>query len=450
MEQNEGAIDLSKLFQIMWARRKVVITLVLTCTLLALALAFVLPKEYESTTLVQTRNAGKVDVSGAAAAMSLLGVGGGSVSSPTMNYIELMKSRTVLEPIIEALNFPQDEKPDAKKFAKKYLDIKNTKGTNLIEVTARGKTPEEARMISQTVVDNFLIMQTDMNQETQSLLVKFLDKRIAESKQESEEAEQKLATFSKEHKIYSPDEQVKAAIEQLAAFDKAISAAEVQQKSSQAELDAADVKLAEQKMRSKSYNISDNEVVQKIRDQIVAKQVELVGFEQRYTDKHPSVQQAKSELQQLQESLKAEVVASVDSNAATLNPTQSELLRSHALAAVKSSVAAAEVKKLKELRNKQESDIGNMPDDVLEYMRLERDVKIKGEVYLNLVKQSEQSKIQEAMDSMDIQIVDPADLPDEDKPVAPRKKLIAAIGFVIGVLLSMGYGLLAYRHEMSI
>ena len=447
MEQNEGAIDLSKLFHIMAVRWKVVVTLILTCTLLALVVAFVLPKEYESTTLVQTRNAGKVDVSGAAAAMALLGVGGGSVSSPTMNYIELMKARTVLEPIIEALNFPQDEKPDAKKFAKKYLDIKNTKGTNLIEVTARGKTPEEARMISQTVVDNFLIMQTDMNQETQSLLVKFLDKRIAESKQESEESEQKLATFSKEHKIYSPDEQVKAAIEQLAAFDKAISAAEVQQKSSQAELDAADVKLAEQKMRSKSYNISDNEVVQKIRDQIVAKQVELVGFEQRYTDKHPSVQQAKSELQQLQESLKAEVVASVDSNAATLNPTQSELLRSHALAAVKSSVAAAEVKKLKELRNKQESDIGNMPDDVLEYMRLERDVKIKGEVYLNLVKQSEQSKIQEAMDSMDIQIVDSANLPDEDKPVAPRKKLIAGVGFLMGCMLAFGYGVVLYRKR---
>lgn len=450
MEQNEDTIDLSKLFHIMAARWKVVTTIVFACTVVAVVIAFVLPKQYESTTLVQTRNSGKIDVSGAAAAMALLGVGSGSVSSPTMNYIELMKSRTVLEPIIDSMDFEKEKKPDAKTFAKKYLDIQNTKGTNLIQVIARGKTPEEAQMISQTVVDNFLLMQTDMNQETQSLLVKFLEKRIAESKQESEEAEQKLAAFSKEHKIYSPDEQVKAVVEQLAAFDKAISEAEVQQKSSQAELDVVDVKLAEQKMGSKSYNISDNEVVRKIRDQIVAKQVELVGFEQRYTDKHPSVQQAKSELHQLQESLKAEVVASVDSNAATLNPTQSELLKSHALAAVKSSVAAAEVKKLKELRNKQESDIGNMPDDILEYMRLERDVKIKNEVYLNLVKQSEQSKIQEAMDSMDIQIVDSADLPDEDQPVAPRKKLIAAIGFVVGVLLSMGYGLLAYRRELSI
>ena len=446
MEHNEDTIDLSRLFRVMGDHKPVIFGIVGICTLVAVVISFVLPKQYESTTLVQTRSATKVDLSGTAAAMAALGVGGGSVSSPTMNYIELMKSRTVLEPIIDSMDFEKEKKPDAKAFAKKYLDIKNTKGTNLIEVSARGKNPEEAQMISQAVVDNFLLMQTDMNQETQSLLVKFLDKRIAESKQESEEAEQKLAAFSKEHKIYSPDEQVKAAIEQLAVFDKAISEAEVQQKSAQAEFDAAEAKLAEQKMRSRAYNISDNTVVQKIRDQIVAKQVELVGLEQRYTDKHPDVQKAKSELQQLQGSLNAEVVASVDSNAATLNPTQSELLKSHALAAVKASVAEAEASKLKELRSKKEKNIGDMPNDVLEYMALERDVKIKGEVYLNLVKQSEQSKIQEAMDSMDIQIVDPANLPDVDKPVAPRKKLIAAIGFAAGVLLAMGYGLLAYRR----
>lgn len=445
MEQNEGAIDLSKLFQIMWARWKVVTALVLTCTLLALALAFVLPKQYESTTLVQTRNAGKVDVSGATAAMALLGVGGGSVSSPTMNYIELMKTRTVLDPIIDKMEFEKEKKPDVKKFAKKYLDIKNTKGTNLIEVTARGETPEEAQMISQTVVDNFLLMQTDMNQETQSLLVKFLDKRIAESKQESEEAEQKLANFSKEHKIYNPGEQVDMAIHQMKAFDDALAGIEVQKKSLQAELDAADAKLSEQKMKSKVYNVSDNGIIQGLRAQIVAKQVELVGLEQRYTEKHPSVQQAKEELQQLQTSLNGEVVASVDSNSVTLNSTQAELLKNYTLAAVNLAVAEAGEKKLQEQRSKKEGEIGQLPDDVLEYVRLSRDVNIKGEVYLNLVKQSEQSKIQAAMESMDIQIVDSANLPDEDRPVWPRKLLITVTGFVIGVLLSFGYGLILYR-----
>ena len=87
------------------------------------------------------------------------------------------------------------------------------------------------------------------------------------------------------------------------------------------------------------------------------------------------------------------------------------------------------------------------PDTVMNYVQIQSDAKLKQEVYLNLVKQCEKDKIQEAMESMDIQIIDAANLPDEDKPAAPRKKLIAAIGFVIGCLISFGYGLICYKRE---
>ena len=447
MERNEDSIDLSRLFQIMGNHKSVIVGIISICTIVAAVISFVLPKQYESTTLVQTRSATKLDLSGTAAAMAALGVGGGSVSSPTMNYIELMKTRTVLDPIIDSLGFEEEQKPDAKGFAKAYLDIRNTKGTNLIEVAARGKTPEEAQHISQTVVDNFLLMQTDMNQQTQSLLMKFLDERIGTAKHEAEDAEAKLAQFSREHKLYSPDDQAKAAIEQMAAFDKAIGEVEVAARSAQASLDAANEKLGEQKSASRAYNISDNATVQKIRDQIVAKRLEIVGLEQNYTDLHPSVQRAKKELDQLQNSLDAEVRATVESNATSLNPTQSQLLSNRALAAVNLAVATASESALKKQQAKKEEKLGTFPDDVMKYMRLSRDSKVKNEVYLNLVKQYEQNKIQAAMDSMDIQVVDPADLPDIERPVAPRKKLITLVGFLMGCILAFGYGFLLYRKE---
>ena len=447
MEHNEDTIDLSRLFRVMGDHKPVIFGIVGICTLVAVVISFVLPKQYESTTLVQTRSAAKVDISGAAAAMAALGVGGGNVTSPTMNYIELMKTRTVLDPIIDSLGFEEDQRPDAKGFAKGYLDIRNTKGTNLIEVAARGKSPEEAQHISQAVVDNFLLMQTDMNQQTQSLLMKFLDDRIGTAKHEAEDAEAKLAQFSREHRLYSPDDQAKAAIEQMAAYDKAIGEVEVAAKSAQASLDAANEKLGEQKSASKAYNISDNSTVQKIRDQIVAKRVQIVGLEQNYTDAHPSVQQARRELEQLQNLLKSEVITTVESDTTTLNPTQSQLLSNRALAAVNLAVATASASALKEQQAKKEEELGSFPDDVMEYMRLSRDSKVKNEVYLNLVKQYEKNKMQAAMESMDIQIIDAANLPDIEKPVAPRKKLITAIGFVVGILLAMGYSLLAYRRE---
>ena len=444
MERNEDSIDLGRLFRIMGDHKPVIFGIVGICTLVALVISLILPKQYESTTLVQTSNAA-ASSTGAAA---LAALGGAGASSPTMNYIELMKSRTVLEPIIDSLDFEgAEKKPDAKSFAKSYLDIKNTKGTNLIEVSARWGTPEEAQRISQTVVDNFLLMQTDMSRQTQSLLVTFLEKRIDEAKEASEKAEAKLLAFSKTHKIYSPDDQVKHVLDQMLAFDKSVADFEVSIKSGQASLDAANAALEEQKMSSRAYNVSDNAIVQGLRSQIVAKQVELVGLRQNYTEKHPSVQRAVEELHQLENSLQAEVVASVDSNAVTLNPTQSELLKQQALAAVGLAVSKATKKAVEEEWGKKEAELGKLPDDVLEYVRLQRDVTIQNEVYLNLVKQSEQHKIQAAKESMDIQVVDGANLPDIERPVAPRKKLITAIGLVIGILLAMGYSLLAYRRE---
>lgn len=446
MERNEGSIDLSRLFHIICERKAIVFAVVGGFMLVALVMSFVLPKEYESTTLVQTRGINATASSGTAAALAMLS--GGSTSSPAMNYIELMKSRTVLDPIIDSLELEEGEKkPSAKVFAKKRLDIKNPKGTNLIEVAARGGSPEEAQRISQAVVDNFLLMQTDMNQQTQSLLLKFLEKRIDESKNDAEDAEKKLVQFSKEHKIFSPDDQVKYAVEQLQSFDKSMANFEVTIKSGQASLDAANAALEAQKMNSRAYNVSDNSIVQELRSRIVAKQVELVGLRQAYTDKHPSVKKAQEELEQLQNSLRSEVIASVESNAVTLNPTQSELLKQQALASVNLAVAQASRAAVQEEWSKKEEDLGKLPDDVLEYVRLHRNVTIQNEVYLNLVKQSEQSKVQAAMESMDIQVVDSADLPEY--PVFPSKKLFVLAGFFMGCLIAGGYVLLIYKRTAN-
>lgn len=447
--QTEESIDLGKLMQILYDRRKTVGTIVGGCTALALIVSFALPKTYESTTLVQTRSAGK-DIGGAAAMAAAMGinVGGASSAGSPLNYIELMKSRTVLDPIIDQLEWEDEKKkPEAKDFAKKVLKIENTKQTNLITVTATGKTPEEAQQISQGVVDNFLLLQTNLNQQTQSLLVKFLNERITTAKQDADDAAAKLAAYSKEHKMYAPDDQAKLAIEQLNAYDKAISEMEVQQKSAQATYDATTAKLGEQKAGAKNYHINDNSTVQNLRAQIVTAQVDLVSLREKFTEEHPSVIQAKKKLASLNQALVNEVNAAVDSSAATLNTAYAELLKNQAVAEAQASAASASEEAIKEKKANKEKELGDMPDAVMNYMQLNSDAKVKQEIYLNLVKQCEQDKIQEAMESMDIQIIDPANLPDEDKPAGPRKKLITAIGFVIGCLLSFGYGLICYKRE---
>ena len=439
-QPQEDTIDFGKLASVASEHRKEIASIILGCTVLAAGISFLLPKQYESTTLVQMRSAGK-DISGAAAMASMMGINiGGSSSALPTNYIELMKSRHVLEPIINEMVWDdKKKKPTAEEFAKKNLDIKNTKETNLITVTAKGRTPEEAQQISQGVVDNFLIMQTDMNQQTQSLLVKFLNERIETAKKEADEAATKLATYSKEQKMYAPDEQAKLAIEQLHAYDKAISDMEVAKKSAQATYDTATAKLGEQKAGAKNYHINDNSTVQNLRGQIVSKQVELVGLREKYTEGHPSIIQAKKQLKSLNEALINEVNSVVDSSAASLNTAYAELLKNQAVAEAQVSAANASEEAIKTRKADKEKTMEAFPETVMNYIQLQSDAKLKQEVYLNLVKQCEQDKIKEALESMDIQIIDKADLPDVDKPVAPRKGIIATIGLLCGFIMSLLY-----------
>ncbi len=442
--QTEESIDLGKLMQILYDRRKTVGAIVGGCTALALIVSFALPKTYESTTLVQTRSAGQ-NLGGAAAMAAAMGMGG---SSDTLNYVELMKSRTVLEPIINQLEWEDEKnKPDVKNFAKEVLKIENTMQTNLITVTATGKTPEEAQMISQGVVDNFLAMQTDKGKQTQSTLVQFLNERITEAKKDAEDARTKFAEYQQTHKVYSPDEQAKAAVAKMNAFDEAISNMAVQQKASQAKLDAVSAKLGDIRSSSQNFNINDNETVMALRKQIVDAQVGLVGLQERYTEENPNVISAKEKIAALQNKLSEEVNTIVASKYTTMNPTQAALIGEQANAQVSMAVAEASEAAIKARKEEKEKELENFPKEVLEYLNLQRDTAIKEEIYTSLVKQCENSKIQEAMESMDIQIIDPANLPDEDKPAGPRKKLITAVGFVIGCLISFGYGLIQYKRK---
>ncbi len=447
MEQNEEeSIDLGRLAGVMARHKKKLGIIVIGFTLVALIVSFILPKKYESTTLVQTRTG--QGMSSAAAAAAMLGMGG--ADSPTTNYMELMKSRSVLQPIIDSMEWEDEDKiPEPKDFAKKYLDIKNTKQTNLIEVTATGKTPEEAQMISQSVVENFLALQTDKNQQTQSLLLKFLDDRINTTKQEAEEAQRKFADYQREHKIYSPEQQAKVLVNQLKEYDDAISSQEVAQQTGQAKLASTQAKLNEINAGSLSYNINDNPTVASIRSQIVNKQVELVGLRQKYTEEHPSVRAAESQLADLQSSLSNEVEASVASQASSLSPAQAKLFEQEAQSEVGLAVSKASIDALTAKRDEKQKEMGDYPSSVIEYMQLQRDADIKNQIYVNLVKESENDKIKEAMESMDIQVVDEANLPREDRPSFPRKKLITAIGFVLGAMVAFGYSLVLYKRETA-
>lgn len=450
---DNDTINLKKLFSLMIEKKMIVIAIIVICTIIATIVAFLLPKYYLSNTLVRVK-ANNSSMSGYAAMAAGFGIdigGAGSSASPE-SYIELMKSREVLNPIIEKVDLTNEEreKMRTEDFLKKYLVITNTKKTDLINIAAYGKTPEEAQMISQSVADNFLALMTKLNKEDNSSVLKFLDERIKIAKEEMETAENKLQAYQQEHKIYAPDAQTKSILENLNTYDTTIAQLQAQTDGDNAKLAGVTSQLEQQNASLLEYNVSDNTNIGNIRESIVNKRVELVGLQQQFTDEHPDVIKAKEELNSLERSLSDEIAKAVNSQSVTLSPVQSNLLKDKISTEVQISVNNASLEALKAKQAEAQESIATLSADSVEYMRLSREATITGQVYTSLVQNYEQTRIQEAKDSMDIQIIDAADLPKEDMPAKPNKKLIVVIGFVLGIIISLGYTLYNYSRRYGL
>lgn len=453
INNNDNTIDLRKLFSIIGEQKKVIIPIIVICTVLAIIVAFVLPKSYQSNTLVRIKSSNNLAMSSMAAMAAGFGIDvGGSSSASPENYMELMKSREVLEPIMEQVDMPEEdkEKLTTEDFIKKYLEITNTKKTDLINITAYGKTPEEAQMISQSVADNFLTLMTKLNKEGNSSAINFLNDRMAIAKEEMETAENKLQAYQQEKGIYSPDDQTKALVDKLDDYDKKIAQLEAQEQANSAKLQDVTGQLEQQNSSLLEYNISDNDAIMNLRTSIVNKQVELVGLQQRYTEEHPDVIRTREELAELKKSLDREIQSAVNSKSATLTPVQGNLLMEKVQTETAEAVTSASLDALKAKQQEAEGDMSTLSADSVEYMRLLRDKTITSEVYINLVKAYENTRIQEAQESMDIQIIDAANLPREDMPAKPKKKIIAAIGFALGIIISFGYTLYVYNKRYGL
>ena len=453
INNNDSTIDLRKLFSIVGEQKKVIIPIIVLCTVIAIVIAFVLPKTYQSNTLVRIKSSSNSSMSGMAAMAAGLGIDGGGASSDSPeNYVELMKSREVLEPIMEQVDMPEEdkEKLTTEDFVKKYLDITNTKKTDLINIAAYGKTPEEAQMISQSVADNFLTLMTKLNKEDNSSVLKFLNDRMSIAKEEMETAENKLQAYQQEKGIYSPNDQTKALVDKVDDYDKKIAQLEAQEQANSAKLQDVTGQLEQQNSSLLEYNISDNDAIMNLRTSIVNKQVELVGLQQRYTEEHPDVIRTREELAELKKSLDREIQSAVNSKSATLTPVQGNLLMEKVQTETAEAVTSASLDALKAKQQEAEGDMSTLSADSVEYMRLLRDKTITSEVYTNLVKAYENTRIQEAQESMDIQIIDAANLPREDMPAKPKKKIIAAIGFALGIIISFGYTLYVYNKRYGL
>lgn len=440
MEEKEYTIDLMEVADILKENRKPIgkITgIFIIAGFLFWVIARIFFPTYESEAMLQIKQ--KQSGGGMMAAL-MGGTGGmgadflGIGSSAMESYIEILKSRGVVIPVIEATE-EADSKgkyPRYENYVKGRISTNNKKLTDILTVKVKADSPEKAQKANQLLIDSFLKRVADLNSDEKGTIKKFLTERLQTAKGDLSKAETALQKFKEENKILSPSANAEIFTQRIMEVEKQAAANKV-------ELEAAEAQLAaiNQQLSGSGAASADNKTIQKYNEELAKLETERISYREKYTKKHPRM----IEINERIANLKAKIQQEVGKIAALQAPSDNEvhmgLVGSKYSAEGAVSVARQKREALQQLVDQNNAELAKLPAKEQEYVRLNRDYAVANEIFMLLTKQLEQTKITEHQQPTNVLIVDAPTFPE--RPVFPRGSTCLILAALLGFVGSIGY-----------
>lgn len=429
---DETTIDLRDIIKILKKRCGLILKTASIIVLLTAIVSFIIPPTYEAETTLRVKQPkGLAD--------SLLGdlpTGNPMGTKQLMStYAEILKSRTVVQEVIDKTQSDKEEPPTYEDMLKRITTVP-VKDTEILDVKVQAKSPEEAQLVANTLVNTFINRLTTLVQSEKVKVREFIGQRLAESKKELEQAEAALEKYKREQKIAAPEDETKALVDKLATIDKLNADNKVTLEAAQARLSTAQSQL----IQEKPGFVADNPVIQQYKAKLAELEVQLVSLSQNYTDKHPQVIAVKAAIAETRAKLNAEIARVVNADAVSANPIHQGLLQAKLQSEAEIAVAQAKQQALQQIMAEGEQQLNKLPTKEQGLVKVMRDANVAQEIYIMLAKRYEEARISEVMEPTDVQVVDVAIAPEE--PIKPKKALNIVIGAILGIFIGVGLAFL--------
>lgn len=433
-------LDLMDLIRIIWRRKWLVVALAVVAGVSSYIGSKLSPKIYEarSKIMVLDKQGGNV---------SILNEIGGMPKNQVANYVEILKSRSLMLDVARHLGLPTDQK--SLKKLQGNLAVQPIQGTDTIEIRVQSTEAVQAQRLANTIVKCFLARNLTDNQEDARLARQFIEEQLAVVAVRLAKAELALSRYQREAKIVSPSEEVRQAVEKLAQFEADRAALDVAQAQARARLAKVQELLsAEEQTMVSAKVLARNQVFERYREEISALSAQLAAAQAQYTEKHPAVVALKARIAKLQEDLSREMEFIVQSQTESPNPLhQTQMQQALALQAEILANEAGRGAIQKEIAGF-EAKLAALPDKEMELARLMRDKASSEAIYTLLMTKKSEMEITEHMRTADVRLVDPAYRPDV--PVRPNTKLNVAVAVFLGLFVGVGLAFLLEYLDPSL
>jgi capsule polysaccharide export protein KpsE/RkpR len=352
---------------LLWGKRRMLASSAGVSFVLALAIAFIVPKQYESGARIMPPSN---SMGGAAVLAALAGRAGGSLGGlgalasgflggggNTALFIDLLRSGTVSGHLIDRFDlqhvYHKRYRIDTAKYLARHTKIVDDKKSGVITLTVTDTDPARARDIAQGYLDelNRLVNSTNTSSAHQERI--FIEKRLHGVQEDLQKAQQQLSEFSSTHATVDIKEQARAMVDAAA----------------------------------------------RLQTQLIVEQSGLDSLRQTYGDGNVRIRSAEARIAEL----KAQIAKLGGSSKAL--PTEDSSPREDVAGAARNEDLYPPLRQLPRL--------------AVPYTNLYREVQVQESVYELLTQQYELARIQEAKDVPVVSVIDAPGIP-EKKSFPPR------------------------------
>jgi uncharacterized protein involved in exopolysaccharide biosynthesis len=204
-------LSLIQFFQILWARRVIVLAALLSCVIAAAITAELLPQRYTGRARVMLDVIKPDPVTGQV-------LGNQFLRAYTRTQIEVIKDYQVAEPVVDRLgwasnpaivqsyqNSVESQSEDIRHWLAREI-IRNTdagliEASNIMEITFKSSNPDTARRIATVLRDTYVDVSLQLRREAAGKTADWYQQQREDAQRLVESAEAERARYAKEHNI---------------------------------------------------------------------------------------------------------------------------------------------------------------------------------------------------------------------------------------------------------
>src|SRR3984885_1064285 len=285
--------------------------------------------------------------------------------------------------------------------------------TNILDLSFTARNPELAALICNTLIDNYVQHNFSENYAATKEVSLWLSQQLGDLKARLEASQEHMLTVQKDIGLVGIDQTQSIVLSRLVDISHDVTTAEAQRLVAQAKL--ITLQSAPPDVLA---TLSGDSALMNLKERMTALQAENANLSAKYGAKNPRLVEIRSELAEVQRSMKLEQGTVVDRAQQEVN-------------------AAKENQDALQRRLDQEKNGAYMGNSkAVEYSLARREYEANRALYDGLQQRLQEAGIIAGLHSTNIRRIDPADAPDF--PSSPRR----SVNLTLGLLCGLGLGLL--------